>query len=310
MLDMARPSVLYGEGNVSASRLSSGASSLLRWLSRWYSQTEEALFPSTAYIARKQKRSERTVYRWLAELRSSGCVQTETVPGVERRIVPQVAPADCPKPTRRLFRCKKMSGVLSGVLSGVSPYPRDAYTENDNKGPEGEPACPDRSGLLGHQVSAAPMEPELTGLVRDLASVGVSVSTAQSLIHSFGEDLCRLQLVALACRKAVDRSAVLVASIRGGWAVPEQVVKGAKQAQKLAVRASETQEREKRRQEQQERFSALPGSVRDSLEARARSLWHQEQPQAARIMEGRPGALSVIRSYALRLMEGGSHESV
>lgn len=288
------------------SRLSTGAASLLRWLSRWFTETEEPLFPSTGYIARKQKRSERTVYRWLAELRSFGCIATETTPGIERRIVPQVAPEDCPKPRRRAVRAGKVSGVLSGVVSGALSLLRDASTEKRQQQEQPERLRPDLLGAApGSHVSAAPMNPELTGLVAELAAVGVSASTARTLLASHGEEVCRLQLAALPHRKAADRSAVLVASIKGQWAIPEQVQKSAQKAQKAAVRAIQADEREKHRAGLLERFQALPQAAQEQIQQRALTLWRQEQPQAARIMQGKPSAAGVVRAYALRILEEG-----
>jgi hypothetical protein len=188
-------------------------------------------------------------------------------------------------------------------MSGVSPYPTDAFAENDNRGVMVEPARPDASAPLDQHESARPTEPELTGIIADLAAAGVSVSTARRLIDSYGEGVCRLQLQALPYRKAVDRSAVLVASIRGSWAIPEQVRKCAQKAQKAAVRRSVVESEDKHRSALMERLSALPTAVREALEHRALSLWKQEQPAAARIMGDRPSAASVIRSYTLRLLE-------
>lgn len=300
-------SALVSYHDADLSRLSTGAGSLLRWLSRWFSQTEEPLFPSTAYIARKNKRTERTVYRWLAELRAAGCVQSETIPGIERRIVPLVPPEDCPKPKRRALRSTKMSGVVSGVMSGVLSLLADACTEKRQQQAEHERASrPERlTAAPGSQVSAAPMDSELTGLVGELVRVGVSVSTAQTLIASYGEEVCRLQLQALSHRKAADKSAVLVASIRGSWAIPQVVKESAQKAQKALVRVAVVSEQEKHRASLLERFSGLPARAKEAIEQRALSLWQQEQPQAARIMAGKAAAGSIIRGYALRILEGG-----
>jgi hypothetical protein len=91
--------------------------SFYRWLYRWYGDTAD-LHACTGYYAKKQHVSERTVYRWLACLRSLGYIQTEVTVGVERRIVPIQEP-----PKRR-----RMSGVCQGSMSGVSTLKApDAY---------------------------------------------------------------------------------------------------------------------------------------------------------------------------------------
>lgn len=364
MANMVAPALVsYHDADLS--RLSTGANSLLRWLSRWFSQTEEPLFPSTAYIARKNKRHERTVYRWLSELRSLGCIVTETIPGIERRIVPQVAPADCPKPSRRALRTQKMSGVVSGVMSGVPPYLPDAYTEKRQQqeeeneratrpeltgnantgelpgagrnGPKAPLTQPFHSNSQSQQASRSPRSltqssltarteqgpnillcaplPAVTpcvasgevpaGVAGELVAVGVSASTACALVAEYGEEVCKVQLASLPLRKAVDRSAVLVASIRQSWAIPEQVKESAQKAQNALVRAIESSEREKHRASLLERFSGLPARAQEAIEQRARSLWHLEQPQAARIMAGKAASASVVRGYVLRILEGG-----
>ncbi len=48
--------------------LPSRVGSFYRWLHRWHSETND-LHACTGYFARKQKVTERTVYRWLAVLR-------------------------------------------------------------------------------------------------------------------------------------------------------------------------------------------------------------------------------------------------
>jgi hypothetical protein len=91
--------------------------SFYRWLHRWHSQTSD-LHASTGYFARKQKVTERTIYRWLAVLRRLGYIQTEQQLGVERRITPVLeAP---PAPPKRHKQSPKMSGVCQGSVSGVS----------------------------------------------------------------------------------------------------------------------------------------------------------------------------------------------
>ncbi len=94
--------------------------SFYRWLHRWHADTHD-LHACTGYYARKQHVTERTVYRWLAALRTSGYIATEQTVGVERRITPLL---DAP-PKRRQFHTNKrkssakMSGVCQGSVSGV-----------------------------------------------------------------------------------------------------------------------------------------------------------------------------------------------
>jgi hypothetical protein len=123
--------------------------SFYRWLHRWHGQTND-LHACTGYFARKQQVSERTVYRWLAVLRSQGYIATEQTIGVERRITPLL---EAP-PKRRQFRTNrqktvpKMSGVCQGSVSGVSSLIasdalKDTTTAANTKGAAGVQPVPD-----------------------------------------------------------------------------------------------------------------------------------------------------------------------
>ncbi len=89
--------------------LPSRLASFYRWVWK-LSQQEGFCWACTGYLARKQGVSERTIYRWLSQLRSSGFISSEQTPGVERRITPHKQPS----------RPRKMSGVRQGSVSGVS----------------------------------------------------------------------------------------------------------------------------------------------------------------------------------------------
>ena len=311
---------------------SPGALSFYRWLYRWHSQTG-CVCPSTGYLAHKQGKTERTVYRWLAELRSCSYIATEVDSGVSRRIVPLVEPSTRPgrsrlgtdpnsrpatNPDSRLgtdLNSRSVSGVMSGVVSGVMSgvLHEDAYTQDTT--------------TQGNHVAAAPL-PEVAGvdhvaaaphpeLVEALCNAGVSASIAAGLVADRGANECREQLEALPYRKPSDAPAVLVASIRGKWAMPGALVREREKKALEVVRSARVQARaivQAKQQEQQNtllsRLSALPGSVYASLEARAVNLWHQEQPAAAKIMQGRSGASSVVQRYMVRILEmegGGVH---
>ena len=317
-----------------AAALSPGAASFYRWLYRWHAQTG-MVAPSTGYLAHKQRKTERTIYRWLSELRSCAYIATEVESGVARRIVPLVAPPAAGR--RRVqaraaseFRCTHnanlresveplsvpMSGVVSGVVSGVLPV--DAHTQETTtcKPVAAAPLLADGC----NQVAAAPL-PEvdceevaaapLPELVQALCNAGVTASIAALLVRERGERECREQLATLSYRKANDPSAVLVAAIRDRWAMPGALVREREKQRREADRAARVQARAivQKHQEQAraavlDRLTALPGALYASLEARAVSLWHQEQPAAARIMQGRCGASAVVHGYMLRILEG------
>lgn len=319
--------------------LSAGAASFYRWLYRWHSQTG-CVCPSTGYLAQKQGKTERTIYRWLSELRSCSYIATEVESGVARRIVPLVAPAPAgrrrvqvqarqPEASRALIRCTEIvslcdsaetqtdsvSGVLSGVVSGVlsGVLHEDAYTQETTTQCNHVAAARLPEVAEVHHVAAAP-HPEL---VEALCDAGVSASIAAGLVADRGANECREQLEALPYRKPKDAPAVLVAAIRGKWAMPGALVRERERKALEAKKSARVQARaivQARQQEQQStllsRLSALPTALYASLEARAVNLWHQEQPAAAKIMQGRSGASSVVQRYMVRILEmegGGIH---
>lgn len=274
--------------------LTPGAASLLRWVCRWHSQTGD-VHASTSYLARKQRKSERTVYRWLAELRQAGAVSCDVEQGIMRRIVPLI---DAPTQRRAARSSAKpspaappvsgvVSHVVSGVVSGVLSSNTDALTQETSTGSS-------------------------SGVVASLIREGVTAAAAAQLVADQGEAEVREQLEALPHRKARDRAAVLVQSIRQRWAVPS-ALEAYRQAQRrqqeqqarsraVAVVAAD---RAQRQAEELRRLSGLSAGEREALEARALALWQQEQPAAARLMAGRSGSAAVVQGYMLRLLAGG-----
>jgi hypothetical protein len=103
------PLHLPGGAGAAVPVLPSRLASFYRWLWK-LSQQEGFCWACTGYLARKQGVSERTVYRWLKDLRRLGFISSEQTPGVERRITPHKEPS----------RPRKMSGVRQGSVSGVS----------------------------------------------------------------------------------------------------------------------------------------------------------------------------------------------
>ncbi len=103
------PLPLPGGAGAAVPVLPSRLASFYRWLWK-LSQQEGFCWACTGYLARKQGVSERTVYRWLKDLRRLGFISSEQTPGVERRITPHKEPS----------RPRKMSGVRQGSVSGVS----------------------------------------------------------------------------------------------------------------------------------------------------------------------------------------------
>ena len=87
-------SLCAASSELAVTELSPSALSFYRWLCRWHAQTGE-VYASTRYLARKQRRTERTVYRWLAELRDAGCIAVEVAQGVQRSIVPLIPAPRC-----------------------------------------------------------------------------------------------------------------------------------------------------------------------------------------------------------------------
>ena len=177
-------------------------------------------------------------------------------------------------------------------MSGVLPV-RDAYTQNATTQPDAARGLP---------ASAA-------GVVVSLVDAGVSPEVASTLVRDFGERECSEQVAALPYRRAREGAAVLVASIRGRWAVPMALVREREKAQRAAERAAKIRaaavvqaQREKARATAENAFLGLSGAERDSLRLRAVAAWQTEQPAAARMMLGRPAGELVVKAFMLRLL--------
>lgn len=301
-------SLCAASSELAVTELSPSALSFYRWLCRWHAQTGE-VYASTRYLARKQRRTERTVYRWLAELRDAGCIAVEVAQGVQRSIVPLIPAPAAPRSSRPCLprtttahksdlwesvRHRKqqeggemsgvVSGVLSGVVSGVLPK-KDARTQDAS-------------------TQAAPV-------VASLAEEGVTPSVAVQLLAEVGPEEARKQLEALPFRRAKDRAAVLVKSIRERWDVPRAYVeaverkrKEAQEAQNRALAASLAQKRAEQRAQAESALSGLSGAAYADLEAQAlAALAHSV---AWRMAQARPGgaiADKLLRAKMLELLE-------
>ncbi len=263
--------------------LPSRLASFYRWVWK-LSQQEGFCWACTGYLARKQGVTERTVYRWLADLRRAGYISSEQTPGVERRVFPQKEPS----------RPKKMSGVCQGSVSGVS----SSRVSDALKAPSAE---------LAHMAGAVATRPETVGgekaeqpsaVVNRLLGLGVSPVIAAQLVRTHGEAAVLAQVEALPFRKARNQAATLVASVLNRWQLPTACVETQRrtreQAQKTAQKAVQAAQRaaeEQKRQIARERLQALPEGEKAALEQQAREALRRELPAAARLMLGtRAGA--------------------
>lgn len=257
--------------------LPSRLASFYAWLCK-LSQQEGFCWACTGYLARKQGVTERTVYRWLADLRRAGYISSEQTPGVERRVTPLKEPS----------RPKKMSGVRQGSVSGVSSLKASDALET----PSAEPANladmvvtkPEQADERGEAVQAAPV-------VNRLLALGVSPVIAAQLVRTHGEGAVLAQLEALPFRKARNQAATLVASVLQRWQLPAACVevqrRAREQAQKAAQKALQAAQKaaeERKRQIARERLQALSEGEKAALEQRVRECLNRELPAAARLM--------------------------
>ncbi len=280
---------------VGPSVLPSRLGSFYRWLHRWYSETND-LHACTGYYARKQGVSERTVYRWLAALRTSGHISTEQTPGVERRITPlREAP---PKPrkshTKRPSASGKMSGVCQGSVSGVSSLIVSDAEEASSAEPANMAGAVATRPEPADEVKAVQASP----VVNRLLALAVSPVIASHLVRTHGEAVVLAQLDALPHRNARNQAATLVASVLHRWQLPAGCVdaqrRAREQGQKTAYKALQAAHRaevDRKRQIALERLSGLPEGQKAALEHQAREALKCELPAAARLMLGtRAGA--------------------
>ncbi len=219
-------------GNVTAALLRDDVTKLLlpgrvasfyRWLHRWHAETND-LHACTGYYARKQKVSERTIYRWLAVLRSSGYVLTEQTIGVERRITPLLdAPPKRPQfHTKRQPVSRKMSGVCQGSVSGVSSLiGSDALKDTTTAAPTG-----------GRVVDQADKD-----AVASLRAAGLSDAVASRVVLLKGRRAALDALAALRTAKKVRNSVgwLLEAVERGFRSVPKDAPEGPQKARRVPV---------------------------------------------------------------------------
>ncbi len=201
--------------------LPSRVGSFYRWLHRWYSETND-LHACTGYYARKQKVTERTVYRWLAVLRSSGYIATEQTIGVERRITPLL---DAPPKRHELHtKRKKMSGVCQGSVSGVS-----SSIASD--------ALKDATTATNTQGAAAPQPAPDVEAVAALRSAGLSDAVASRIVCAKGRKAVLDAVAAYRAAKNV-RNPVgwLIRAVEQRYChVPKDAPEGPKMARRVPV---------------------------------------------------------------------------
>jgi hypothetical protein len=150
-------------------------------------------------------------------------------------------------------------------------------------------------------------------LCSELMERGVSRVVAEDLAFHFAEADIRLQLEALAYRDAKDPAAVLVKSIREGWALPAALIekrarkerKREKQEEKVKLLA-ETEQQQTARTEMLERLAAywqgLPAAEQTRVEAEARETLRRTNPFVAQLME-RTGEGKIVKATLESLRE-------
>jgi hypothetical protein len=293
----------YGSGAASGNPFVGASDAVLstyRWFCRWYSQTGY-IDASTPYLAKKQRVSERTMYRRLAELVARGCIKAEVTPGVERVIVPLVPPPPIPNKRKPGFRASasaaSLSGVVSGVVSGVLPYVVSDAPTHDTTAASGEPVACDGA---------------MDDVVVSLVGAGVSRKVAAALVQADPAEV-EQQLQALEYRKPRDRAAVLVQSIRDKWPLPaafvsalEQKRKAAQQLADAAARAALERKRQEQRQGVSVAFLGLSAEIRGKYIERACEALHKEQPNAYHLMQGKRGFDPWVQARAVAIYLGES----
>jgi hypothetical protein len=205
--------------------LPSRVGSFYRWLHRWHSETND-LHACTGYFARKQKVTERTVYRWLAVLRTSGYIATEQTIGVERRITPLL---DAPLKRRQLHtKCQssapKMSGVCQGSVSGVS-----SLTASD--------ALKDAATAANTKPGAVVEAPPDVEAVASLRAAGLTDAVASRIVLERGRKAALDALAAYRAAKNV-RNPVgwLIRAVEQKYRhVPKEAPEGPRMARRVPV---------------------------------------------------------------------------
>ncbi len=280
--------------------LPSRLASFFRWVWK-LSQQEGFCWACTGYLADKQGVTERTIYRWLADLRRAGYISSEQTPGVERRVFPQKEPS----------RPKKMSGVRQGSVSGVPSLKRfhagKAPTAGANvRGSVSTGVQPVGSSEQAEQPSA---------VVNRLLGLGVSPVIGAQLVRTHGEAAVLAQIEALPHRNARNKAATLVASVLHRWQLPAGCVEAQRRArdqeQKTAhkaLQAAQNVEADRKRQIALERLNGLPEAEKTALEQRVRAALASELPAAARLML--PSRVGAAWVQARMLIELGNAPAV
>ncbi len=192
--------------------LPSRLASFYRWVWK-LSQQEGFCWACTGYLARKQGVTERTIYRWLKDLRRFGFISSEQTPGVERRITPHKEP----------IRPRKMSGVRQGSVSGVSSsIGSDALKEA---------ATANTSAAAGVEHS-----PDVEA-VAALRSAGVSEAVASRIVCAQGRKAVLDAVAAFrAARNVRNPVGWLVRAVEQRYChVPKDAPEGSRKARRVSV---------------------------------------------------------------------------
>ncbi len=206
------PLPLPGGSGAAVPVLPSRLASFYRWVWK-LSQQEGFCWACTGYLARKQGVSERTVYRWLKDLRRFGFISSEQTPGVERRITPHKEP----------IRPRKMSGVRQGSVSGVSSsIGSDALKE----------------AATANTAAAAGVEhsPDVEA-VAALRSAGVSEAVASRIVCAQGRKAVLDAVAAFrAARNVRNPVGWLVRAVEQRYChVPKDAPEGSRKARRVPV---------------------------------------------------------------------------
>lgn len=309
------------ENTVDWSSLSRGCFSFCRWVNRWHKQTGE-VSPTTVYLAYKQARHKRTLYRWLAEAEAAGAIQRES-PGTKERVIIPLAEPPKTSHKQRKTSIPLNKNVTQNVTQNVTlPSCIDAVRRNATT-VQCEPATKTDSGGLGlpQSQSATPAQSSTENppdafperIEKGLAALGVSFPVAAALASEKPQESAE-QLAALPYRQAKDKAAVLVASIKQAWPLPEaykaavaRKQKEAAEAQNRALRAELAKKRETTRSGAKSQFSGLPDTLRAELLDQAAAALRAELPAAWNLMQKRSEEVRTtwIAARAMSMLEGG-----
>lgn len=197
---------------VLACPLSKPLYSFYRWLWRWHQDTGD-VSPSTDYLARKQKRDARTIYRRLRELAALGLIEKDVEEGISRRIVPLVDPA------RIVFAPGKRQGSASGVnrqkrqgpRQGSSPIKtQETHIEmQQTQTPTQTPVAPDPAVALLEKDG---------GVTRtEAVSIAADARTYRRTMQEIRRIVARFRR----CKEVNTPGAYLRQAVRNGWWLDE-----------------------------------------------------------------------------------------